>query len=297
MRANPKAIIRYFNQNRSVSLTAKHFNIHRSTVYRWLTRALTARGSYSSRGLERTSTKPKTISTSLTNQQRVALEQLRKAKGYNAAKLKVLLNLDVSVSTIHRFLVKKKLISDYGNHRRPRFQDTIHMHARNVTGVGYLQMDVKVVTPQLSGLPWTCYEYGVIDIYSRYKEAVILNQLDQDGSITALLEIIPKLPFKPLFLQTDNGLEFQSKFRQFVNDLGLEYHYIHKQSPNENAVIERSFRTDQEEFYFRLEHQPKNYDELRDLFTQYLHEYNHIRPHHGIDLKTPFQIIQLSHMS
>ena len=153
MRVNPKAIIKYFNQTQSVPLTAKHFKIHRSTVYRWLRRSLTPRGSYSSRGLQRKSTKPKTIYTALTNQQHVVIQQLRTSKGYNAAKLKVVLNLDVSVSTIHRFLVKKKLVSDYGNHRRPRFQDTIHMHARNVTDVGYLQMDVKVVTPQLSGLP------------------------------------------------------------------------------------------------------------------------------------------------
>lgn len=297
MQSNPKAIIRYFNKIQSVTSTAEYFNIHRSTVYRWLKRAKTIRGTYSSHGLERKSTKPNTIYTSLTNQQKIDIEELRHSHGYNAAKLKVLLNLDVSVSTIHRFLVKKKLTTDYGNHRRPRFQNTVHMHARNVTGVGYLQMDVKVVTPQLSGLPWTCYEYGVIDIYSRYKEAVILNQLDQDGSIQALLEIIPNLPFKPVFLQTDNGLEFQNRFRQFVKGLGIKYHYIHKQSPNENAVIERSFRTDQEEFFFRLEHQPKDYDELRNLFAQYLHQYNNIRPHHGLDLKTPIQIINLSHMS
>ena len=51
-------------------------------------------------------------------------------------------------------------------------------------------MDVKYITPELSGLPWTCFEFAVIDIYSRYKEAVILNQVNQDGSILALMEIL-----------------------------------------------------------------------------------------------------------
>jgi len=41
------------------------------------------------------------------------------------------------------------------------------MHAKNVQIIGYLQMDVEVVTPELSGLPWTCFEYAMIDIYSR----------------------------------------------------------------------------------------------------------------------------------
>ena len=74
--------------------------------------------------------------------------------------------------------------------------------------------------------------------------------------------------------------------------MGVKYHYIHKSTPNENALIERSFRTDEEEFFFRLDKRPQHYDELRDLFASYLHDYNHERPHHGIDLKTPYQVIK-----
>ena len=165
------------------------------------------------------------------------------------------------------------------------------MHLSNTPTVGYLQMDVKVVTPSLSGLPWTCYEYALIDIFSRYKEGVILNQLDQDVAVTALFEIIPRLPFRPIFIQTDNGLEFQKRFREAVEGMGMEHHHIHKHSPNENAIIERSFRTDEEEFYFRMKQRPKHYDELRDLFREYLRYYNHERLHLGIALKTPYEIV------
>jgi transposase InsO family protein len=165
------------------------------------------------------------------------------------------------------------------------------MHAKNVHTLGYLQMDVKVVTPELSGLPWTCFKYAVIDIYSRWKDAVILNQLDQNGAMVALLEILPRLPFKPVFIQTDNGLEFQKRFHDMVVSMGLQHHFIHKSTPNENAVIERSFRTDEEEFYFRLPKRPKHYDELRDQYQDYLHYYNHERIHLGIGLKTPAQIV------
>lgn len=92
---------------------------------------------------------------------------------------------------------------------------------------------------------------------------MILNQLDQDGTMVAFLEIMPKLPFKPVFIQKDNDLEFLGKFRQLVIQTGLKHHDIHKRTPNENAVIERSFRTDEEEFFFRLEKAPRHYDELR----------------------------------
>lgn len=297
MRVNPKEIIIAFRENRSAVGTADTLGIHRSTVYRWLKKARTYRSFLNPRGLMRKSTKPKTIHWSLSPGTESAIITLRRRTGYAAIKLKYQLHICASKSTIHRLLGRRRLLNRYGNHIRPRYQPTVHMHAKNVTTIGYLQMDVKYITPELSGLPWTCFEYAVIDIYSRYKEAVILNHLDSDGAMAALLEILPRLPFKPVFIQTDNGLEFQGRFHQLMEDIHVKHHYIHKSTPNENALIERSFRTDEEEFFFRMERAPSQYDELRNWFADYLKEYNTIRPHLGIGLKTPYELIQLSQMS
>lgn len=257
MRVKPNLIIRTFKKNGySASATASTLGIHKSTVYRWIKRAKSLHNSkfgLSERKLKRKSTRPHLIHRVLSHHDEANIVSLRIKKRYTAEKIKRRLKLNVSVLTIHRALKRHKLINKYGYHRRPRFQDTVHMHARNTKKVGYLQMDVKYLTPELTGLPWTCFEYGIIDIFSRYKEVVVLNHLDEDGAISALLEIIPKLPFKPVFIQTDNGLEFQTRFKSFVKGLKLKHHHIHKRTPNENAVIERSFRTDEEEFLFRLE--------------------------------------------
>lgn len=295
MRVKPYLIIRILKQNRhSISKTVTILGVHRATIYRWKRRAKSlhqSRLALSEKGLSRRSTRPYTIHRALTPQEEHNSVSLRTKKKYTAEKIKKILGLTASVKTIHRTLKRYKLIGDHGYHRRPRFQDTVHMHAKNTTGVGYLQMDVKYITPELSGLPWTCFEYAVIDIYSRYKEVVILNHLDEDGSIAALMEILPRLPFKPVFIQTDNGLEFQGRFKKLLVNFRLQHHYIHKRTPNENAVIERSFRTDEEEFFFRLEKRPKHYDELRYWFAQWIREYNHERPHLGIDLKTPYEVV------
>jgi len=40
-----------------------------------------------------------------------------------------------------------------------------------------------------------------------------------------------------------------------------------------------------------MERAPKDYDELRSWFAAWLHEYNYERPHLGIDLKTPYEIV------
>ncbi len=295
MRVKPRLIILTLKENElKVALTASLLGISRSTVYRWKRRAATGfRKAISSDKLHRKSTKPHDLKGHvLTPWQLSQAVSLRKQTGWTAEKIIFELKLPVCSLTLHRQFKHQRLVRKYGYHRRPRFQNTLHMHLGNTKTIGYLQMDVKYITPELSGLPYTCFEYAIIDIYSRYKEAVILNHLDQDGSMAALLEILPRLPFKPVFLQTDNGLEFQGRFHQMCQDMNLTHHLIHKNTPNENALIERSFRTDEDEFFLRLEKAPIHYDQLKDWFAMYLDKYNTWRPHLGINLKTPMKVVQ-----
>ena len=295
MRIKPLDIIKTFKINEFNAVkTALDLGIHRTTVYRWVSRAKSPCGRkvfLKQKSLYRKSTKPRTIRYALISKQKTQILELRNSKGYSVEKIKHILKLNPSASTIKRFLREKNLLRKQLKYRRPKYQGTKHMHLKNTSTIGYLQMDVKYITPELSGLPWTCFEFAVIDIYSRYKEAVILNQVNQDGSILALMEILPRLPFKTVFIQTDNGLEFQNRFVDYLNNIGLKHHFIHKNTPNENAVIERSFRTDEEEFFLRLEKPPEHYDELKEWFALYLKEYNTYRPHLGINLKTPMEVV------
>lgn len=295
MRVEPRDVIRKYKETASVIKTADAVAIHKSTVYRWLRRARKpypyGAPKYKETGLRRKSTRPKHIHYALSTNDKICIEQLREQYGYTAKKLKKAGGITASVSTIERYLKRRGLTKDKPRHRRPLCQDTVHMHAKNAKTIGYLQMDVKYLTPELTGLPWTCFEYAIIDIYSRYKDAVILNHLDQDGAILALTEMVNRLPFQAVFVQTDNGLEFQKRFTVHATALGLEHHHIHKSTPNENAVIERSFRTDEEEFIYRKA--PfSDYDDLRDKYTSWLHWYNEERPHLGIDLQTPLEVIK-----
>lgn len=294
MRIEPRKIIQTFKATQSVSAVVAILGINKSTVYRWLKRARSAypygAPKYRERGLKRKSTRPQRIHYALSSDERVRIEHLRQQYAYTAKKLKKVGAITASVATIERYLKRRGLSKERPRHRRPLCQDTIHMHVKNTATTGYLQMDVKYLTPELTGLPWTCFEYAIIDIYSRYKDAVILNQLDQDGAISALIEMVQRLPFQAVFVQTDNGLEFQSRFTEHAHALHLEHHHIHKSTPNENAVIERSFRTDEEEFiYFKAPF--TDYDDLRQKYATWLHWYNNERPHLGINLQTPLEVI------
>lgn len=160
MRLNPKIIINTLRSNNyDVNKTASDLAIHKVTVYRWINRS---RSYLSYDGLssrpKRKSTRPKLIHKALTGNHKADIIELRIAKGFCAEKIKKQLNLNASKNTIHRFLKKFNLINHYGNHIRPRYQKTSHMYLKNTYTIGYLQMDVKYITPELSGLPWTCYE-------------------------------------------------------------------------------------------------------------------------------------------
>jgi len=293
MRTNPKEIIRSFKQNQSVSETAAVCGVHKTTVYRWIkrSRSVLSRLAITEKYAVRKSTKPKTPSYALSPTECVRVRTLRYKTQWDSRKLRYALKLEASHMAIYRYLKRHSLVRKSKRYRRPWSQDTIHMHVKNTHHVGYLQMDVKYITPELSGLPWTCFEFAIIDIFSRYKDAVIFNQLDQDHAVKALGIMIGRLPFKAMFVQTDNGLEFQDRFHDFCAAKGLDHHHIHKHTPNENAVIERSFRTDEEEFFFRQNTKPKDYDELENRFRSWLWHYNRERPHLGINLRTPLEVI------
>ena len=297
MRVEPSEIIRRLKTNDGmIRKTARELGISPGTVINWRRRAFSGSQGlrYLATGVKRKSTQPKTHRTTrLGAEIQDQIVRTKNQTGFGARKITALVRPGVHYNTVHSFLKLKGLTIPGKNYRRPRYQETTHMYLKNALAPGKLQMDVKYVTPELSGLVHTAYLYAVVDIWSRYKQGVILPLLDQRLAVEALRQIVSTLPFQSDFVQTDNGFEFQKAFLNFVeSDLGWGHHYIHKSSPNENAVIERSFRTDEEEFFWRIEEVPKDLIGLNSMYQEYLKYYNEFRPHLGIELMTPLQKLQ-----
>lgn len=294
MRVDPKQLIQALRENNDqIRVTARQLDVSPGTVMNWRRRARTGdsrlQHRYSTRDLARRSTRPQGHRlTTLSVQTQLEIITLREQRALGAVKLAHQLGIPHQARSIHRFLKAKGLTAPSKNYRRPRYQETTHMYVGNARTPGKLQMDVKYVTPQLSGLVHTVYLYAIMDIFSRFKFGIMLPAVDQALAIRSCAELIPLMPFSSDFIQTDNGLEFQARFRAYVTqELGLKHHYIHKSSPNENAVIERSFRTDEEEFFWRFSGRPRDLNHLNLLYQEFLYYYNTERPHLGIDLMTP----------
>ncbi len=294
MRLDPNALIKKLKDNKFDAIkTAGELGISKSTVYRWKIRSRSLSSGarvFRHTGLKRNKTGPKHPKNVINLADSDEIVKLRKSKDICAERISRKFP-QYSISTIYRLLKRKGLVKGRRKYWRPILQDTNHMHARNTITIGKLQMDVKHVMPYHSGLKYTCFEYAVIDIYSRFKQAMFLPELSADAAVFALKNLLPTLPFKTDFIQTDNGLEFHGKFSGFLKNSGIKHYYIHKSSPNENAVIERSFRTDEDEFYSRRTKNFKTIEELSRAYQEYILYYNTERYHLGINLKTPIEVV------
>jgi transposase InsO family protein len=101
------------------------------------------------------------------------------------------------------------------------------------------------------------------------------------------LEVIPDCP---VYIQTDNGSEFEKYFRDTATSLGLTHYHTYPRSPKMNAHIERFNRTLSEEFV--VYHRSLLRDDVHSFNTklmEYLLWYNTRRPHHALRLRSPLR--------
>src|SRR3990167_7429227 len=292
MRVAIKDIILTFKRTGNMKETARKLGISRWTVSRWVRQGKTFSPHYIKwKGLARKSTRPHALYYKLSSLARLEIIRLRETKHVGANKLAKRISTHVSSRTIHRFLKKLGLVRKQLNYRRPLFQNGKAMRPSNTKELGYLQMDTKHVTPELSGLPFTVYEYAAIDIVSRYKLAIIFPDISSDSASLAFQTFLKWFPFEVSYVQTDNGLEFQAEFQKLCIEKNIQHYFIHKNLPNENAVVERAFKTDQDEFYYWLKREPLHIGELNEWLQEFIIKYNTKRFHQALGYKRPIEIV------
>ena len=178
-----------------------------------------------------------------------------------------------------------------------------------------VQMDVKYVPYRIKGQQH--YQYTALDDCTRWRFAKIYYELSVNNtedffsdlvrSAFGGKELIKAAPFKIKTIQTDNGIEFTYQFvsdpkcidkepKEHPLDTLCKKHNIHHKfiPPGQceiNGKVERSHRIDEEEFY-RL-NSYKSLKEIQVAFKQWIFNYNHKRPHGGINKMTPIQKLNL----
>ena len=91
-----------------------------------------------------------------------------------------------------------------------------------------------------------------------------------------------------LVLTTDNGTQFTSaRFMETLAQLGITHRRTAYHHPEGNSYIERFHRSWKEEEVWTSEY--RRLAEARENIGRYLEEYNHDRPHRGVENRTPHE--------
>lgn len=192
-----------------------------------------------------------------------------------------------SPKTIYNWWKKRNLIID--RHRRKRAKSKLTNHA-SVPGE-LVQIDTKF-------LPNKKYQYTAIDVVSKWRFLFVYNKLTMENTIDFIDKLLVKTKEKGInikLIQMDNGHEFQSLVESYITKLGIKCQHTWIHTPDQNGVVERSHRTDEEEFYQETDINYKNLDEINKKLSIWLEYYNSKRLHFSLNFLTPEEYL-VSHI-
>lgn len=195
--------------------------------------------------------------------------------------------MDVARSTVHRILIRYGMSRLPVNQKRQPAARAWHRYEKPQPG-HRLQIDVKFLE-RIAGSRKRLYQFTAIDDCTRIRVLKIYDVCNQKSAISFVDEVIRRLPFRVLVIQTDNGAEFQSNFHWHLEERDIRHVYIRPRTPRLNGKVERSHRVDEQEFYQLLDKNGIG-DDIH-LFNDKLREwedyYNYHRPHGALDGQTP----------
>jgi transposase InsO family protein len=182
------------------------------------------------------------------------------------SELKRVHDFDVSRTTIEKVL-RAMNVKPLSRPRRPRKGST--RYARHIPG-DCVQMDTCKIAPGT-------YQYTAIDDCTRVRVLAIYPRRAAANSLSLLVRVIEETPFPAQAIQTDRGREFFAYcFQEKLMEYGIKFRPIRPVSPHLNGKVERSQRTDLDEFYPTIDLQSSD---LPQRLQEWQDHYNQYRPH------------------
>ena len=147
------------------------------------------------------------------------------------------------------------------------------------------------------------YQWGALDVNSRFKLIAYSREKTWTNGLCFYLWTIAWLRSHgvsvTITFTVDHGEEFGGnswlkvqELRKLIAGFGCRLIQNHKGHPEENAHLERSHRTDDEEFYLPRVLTIASEKQLLDEALGYLYYYNNVREHSSLGYRTPYQRLQ-----
>lgn len=274
-----------FRECGSAARVCRHFSIPPRTFWRWKRRY----DPWGLKSLEDRSRKPKRSPRKTPwDIERRVLDMKRAHPRWGKEKAALALRREgivLSGKTVWRIWKRHALVVRYRTRKRKPPKPRVDWAQVRLPG-DLVQVDTKHVSLHGRRL----FQYTAIDAVSRWRHAEIHQEQDMATSVRFLDEVIRLAPFRLAMVQSDNGHEFGRAVTAFLRKRGIRHVFSHKARPVENGRVERSHRTDEEEFWSVGGH-GATISELRGSFTRYIAMYNAERPHWALGGRTPMEAL------
>ena len=137
----------------------------------------------------------------------------------------------------------------------------------------------------------TVFQFGAIDCFTRKRVVGLAPSLTSEEGARFLHKVISGFPFPVQAIQSDGGSEFLGAFTKTVAELRLTHYFNRPYYPQGNGRSERSFRTDDDEFYHVYD-LPADFAALKNALLAWNHRYESWRLHQALRYLTPNQFYQ-----
>ena len=276
---------------------ARKYGIHRSTVYEWMEDEIPGRPGPKGR-----------VPWQTDEATEEAVAKLRLATNYGPKRLRqelLLMGRDVGEKAIRGVIGRAKLVR---SHKKKRARKKQRFYAPYP---GYrLQVDTKAVPDDLPDLRGAArHQFTAIDIATRIRFLMVYGELSTRNSIDFLrraLDFFAGIGIAVECVQTDNHITFTNLYAggNMKKDHGLlRVHPLTREclkrgishllsrpgTPRHNCFVERSHRTDEEEFYRLLDLSSLDSQKLQLEMGKWMHRYNFLRMHSSCQNMPPMK--------
>ena len=251
--------------------------ISRPTLRKWVNR-------YNEQGIEGLKDQSRRPNSSPNRKITAEIEEkvlsLRKNRNLGVRRLQTelmrLFEIKISIASIHKVLISNEVKPIVKLKRKKKFK----RYQRPIPG-DRVQIDTCKIMPGI-------YQYTAIDDCTRFRVLEIYKRRTAKNTLLFLDKMVEEFPFPIQRIQSDRGREFfAEKVQLKMMEYCIKFRPVKPASPHLNGKVERSQKTDLEEFYAMAD--LSNFESLREELGYWQFYYNWQRPHGSLGGKTPSQ--------
>jgi len=307
-----RRLVKTYEQTGSIRATARIWKTSPQVVRKWVRRYQKE----GEKGLQDRSRRPHNIPRQTPPEIEKEVIEARKKTGYGPQRLCLWLQrqgIQISPHTIRHILDRNGLV----NHPRKRRRSLYPAHWAwdEDHPLSFFQVDVKdILDKQALGtslwqhfrrLHLPRYQFTFCDARTRLRFILFADRLNRTNALAAMIIVLLWLRAfgvqNQVIFQTDWGQEFggdnpnqiAALEKQFLSPLGGKLVRYPPGRKQYNGRVERSHRTDDEEFYRSYLLSIQNREQFLRMAARWVYFYNVLRPHlgAGMDGKPPVDVL------